>query len=84
MNLLNTNVNKAIYGGSVNLATALATIFVFYLNGGGEITPTVEAAFAIFFGAIITGVTVWAVPNKPKPEPPTKNRVGVDTIELKD
>ena len=81
MNLLNTNANKAVYGGLTSLALAITTILVFYLNGGGEITPTVEDAIAVVLNAIIVAVAVWAVPNKVEPpEPP--ERVGVEMIEL--
>lgn len=71
---MNSKYNKATYGG---LAVALTTVLVFIAQYFGyETPPEIQGAIT----TLITALVVWAVPNKP--EPPEK--VGVETIELRD
>lgn len=73
MNALNTQYNKTV-------AAAIATILTFLIGQYGFELPT-EVQLAVT--TILATLLVWAVPNKVElPEPPDK--VGVETIELRD
>lgn len=76
--MLNNNYNKATYGG---LAVALTSVLVFIAQYFGyEIPAEIQGAIT----TLIAPLVVWAIPNKPKPEPPTESKVGFETIKLRD